>query len=32
MFSIVIAKLSIYLHMAKKTHVDFHNQTFVYDR
>lgn len=29
---IIITKLSIYLHMAKKTHVDFHNQTFVYDR
>ena len=32
MFSIVIAKLSIYLHMTKKTHVDFHNQTYVYGR
>ena len=27
---IVIAKLSNYLHMAKKTRDVFHNQTFVY--
>ncbi len=29
---IIITKLSIYLHMAKKNGDVFHNQTFVYDR
>ncbi len=32
MFDIVIAKLSIYLHMTKKTRDVFHNQTFIYGR
>lgn len=32
MFSIAIAKLSIYLHMTKKSRDVFHNQTFVYGR